>query len=90
MNALIPCRFQFDLSDGPVFDGFALGSTWNGFDNIAVTRETLDKIIAWAISDAGDSPLCQQSARDDFAIVPSDNGLYSLANGYCTVIMEGV
>jgi hypothetical protein len=39
-----PCRFKFD--DGIVYDGFAHGCTWNGWDNVAVTRETLDKIIA--------------------------------------------
>jgi hypothetical protein len=36
---------QFTFDDGVVYDGFAHGSTWNSFDNVAVTRETLDKII---------------------------------------------
>ena len=39
-----PCKFTFD--DEKVYDGFAHGSTWNGFDNVAVTKETLDKIVA--------------------------------------------
>jgi hypothetical protein len=29
-----PCKFTFD--DTPAFDGFDLGSTWNGFDNLPV------------------------------------------------------
>ena len=39
---LRPCWFRFDY--GPIWDGFAHGSTWNGFDNVAVTRETLEKL----------------------------------------------
>lgn len=39
-----PCKFTFD--DEKVYDGFAHGSTWNGFDNVAVTKETLDQIVA--------------------------------------------
>jgi hypothetical protein len=51
-----PCRFRFD--DGPTWEGFSHGSTWNGFDNVAVTRETLDRIVAWSMEqalDAGDA-----------------------------------
>jgi hypothetical protein len=40
-----PCKFTFD--DTPAFDGFAYGSTWNGFDNVAVTPEVRDQIVAY-------------------------------------------
>jgi hypothetical protein len=56
ISGLPPCRFRFD--DGPTWEGFAHGSTWNGFGNVAVTRETLDKIVAWSMEqalDAGDA-----------------------------------
>jgi hypothetical protein len=49
-TALPPCLFRFD--DGPTWEGFAHGSTWNGFDNVAVTRETLDRIAEWAAETA--------------------------------------
>jgi hypothetical protein len=41
---LRPCRFTFD--DTPAFDGFDLGSTWNGFDNVSVTPAVRDQIVA--------------------------------------------
>ena len=63
------CKFTFD--DGIVYEGFAHGSTWNGFDNVAVTRETLDKIIAACRDD---------ESREQFRDIEPmlENGLYSL------------
>jgi len=29
--------------DTPAFDGFDLGSTWNGFDNVSVTPSELEE-----------------------------------------------
>jgi hypothetical protein len=45
METVKPCKFTFD--DAKIFDGFAHGSTWNGFDNVAVTKDEWKKIIAW-------------------------------------------
>jgi len=78
-----PCKFSFDQED-LVYDGFAHGSTWNGFDNVAVTREVLDKIIADMCG-----PFNGDETRELFqAIEPMDNGLYSLGWGFTTTIIE--
>ena len=84
-HGMPPCRFRFD--DGPTWEGFAHGSTWNGFDNVAVTRETLDRIAEWAAETAvGDA----EEARAQFTgIEPMSSGLYSLGWGFATVIVEG-
>lgn len=72
------CKFQFD--DGPVWSGFSHGSTWNGFDNVAVTKATLDAIIAWTGN---------EEDKDMFReITPMDNGLYSLGWGFTTTIVD--
>ena len=78
------CRFTFD--DGPVFDGFAHGSTWNGFDNVAVTRDTLDAIIAWFDANS----LGPDDNGDAFRAleVMKENGLYSLGWGFATRILR--
>jgi hypothetical protein len=72
-----PCKFTFD--DERVFEGFAHGSTWNGFDNVAVTKETLDQIIA--ASSAEDAEAFRE-------IEPMECGLYSLGWGFTTQIVE--
>jgi hypothetical protein len=72
-----PCKFTFD--DERVFDGFAHGSTWNGFDNVAVTKETLDQIIA------ASSPEDAEAFRE---IEPMECGLYSLGWCFATQIVE--
>lgn len=71
------CKFTFD--DEVVFDGFSHKSTWNGFDNVAVTKETLDKLVEWA----GDA----ESADQFREITPMENGLYSLGWGFATQIV---
>jgi hypothetical protein len=83
---LPPCRFRFDV--GPTFEGFAHGSTWNGFDNVAVSKETLDRIADWAAETAPDGELSRREAREQFAIEPMANGLYSLGWGFATTIVD--
>ena len=61
--ALPPCRFRFD--DDPTWEGFSHGSTWNGFDNVAATRETLERIADWAAETAL-SPADAEEARAQF------------------------
>jgi hypothetical protein len=77
-----PCKFTFD--DEKVFDGFAHGSTWNGFDNVAVTKETLEEIIKWAESQGSEA----EEIEDYRSIEPMENGLISLGGGYATQIVE--
>ena len=79
------CQFTFD--DSPVFDGFAHGSKWNGFDNVAVSKETLELIIDWFKSQGfGDDTV--ESFRE---LEPmQENGLYSLGWGFATQIVESI
>jgi hypothetical protein len=76
-----PCKFTFD--DEKIFDGFAHGSTWNGFDNVAVTKETLEEIIKWAESHGSTA----EEIEDYRGIEPMENGLISLGWGYATQIV---
>jgi hypothetical protein len=73
-----PCKFTFD--DEKQYDGFAHGSSWNGFDNVAVTKATLDQIIA----DCRD-PDTADSFRE---IEPTADGLYSLGWGFATQVVK--
>lgn len=68
-DTLEPCRFTFD--DDTVFEGFAHGSTWNGFGNVAVTAAVRDEIIAH-FAKLGDD------VSDMKEITPMANGLFSL------------
>jgi hypothetical protein len=69
------CKFTFD--DEKVWSGFACGTTWNGFDNVAVTKE-----IAAEIDRYFEGQDCAISE-----IEPDKNGLISLANGFATQIV---
>ncbi len=87
MSEMKPCRFTFD--DSREFEGFAHGSTWNGFDNVAVTPETRDKIVAW-FAQAYPGEETDELNRDMLAISPMENGLISLGWGYATqIVSEG-
>ncbi len=77
--SLPPCKFSFEGT--PIFDGYALGSEWNGFDNVAVTPAT-----ARQIADYFRSTGHAVTAEDIEAIPPDENGLVSFAGGYATQI----
>ena len=78
---MTPCKFTFDAT--PAFDGFALGSTWNGFDNVSVRPEIRDEIVAYFRSE------CDSETADDLlSITPDANGLICLGWGYATQIVE--
>lgn len=77
---MTPCTFTFD--ETPAFEGFAHGSTWNGFDNVAVTPAVRDQIAAYFEQD-GDP----DTAADIRSIEPMDNGMISLGWGYTTQIV---
>ena len=74
---MTPCKFTFD--DEKQYNGFAHGSTWNGFDNVAVTKKILDQLIAEAPT-AEDAEMFRE-------IEPMENGLYSLGWGFATSIV---
>jgi hypothetical protein len=78
---MTPCRFTFD--ETPAFDGFAHGSKWNGFDNVAVTKETLAEIVQyfWVTGD-------NETAEQLMEITPMEDGNISLGWGYTTSIVE--
>jgi hypothetical protein len=78
---MTPCKFTFDAT--PAFDGFALGSTWNGFDNVSVTPEDRDGIAAYFRRE-GDTG----TADDLLGIEPERSGLICLGWGYVTQVIE--
>lgn len=75
---MTPCRFSFD--DGPDFDGFDLGTTWNGWANVVVTVEVRDQIAAWF--DGKVEPETNAALR----ALPAERGLVSLADGYAVTL----
>lgn len=77
---LSPCRFTFDGQR--TFDGFAYGTTWNGFDNVAVTPAVLGEIVGYFAA-----PDNAEGNADLLAILPDENGLIDLSNGYATQIV---
>lgn len=84
-----PCKFVFD--DSPVFDGFSHDSTWNSFDNVAVTASERERIAAWfKESSIEGGEVATQEVADLMAIEPievTDPPLYSLGWGYATQIV---
>ena len=85
MRNMKPCKFTFD--DSPVFDGFAHGSTWNGFDNVAVTASERDRIVQWMRETAMSDDDSDNGIDDFLSIAPMENGLFSLGWGYATQIV---
>jgi hypothetical protein len=87
-----PCKFTFD--DSPEFDGFAHGSTWNGFDNVAVTAAERERIRDWMYASAIDVLAVGDEVEDLMGINPCDplgpqgQELYSLGWGYATQIVR--
>jgi hypothetical protein len=75
-----PCRFTFD--DGRAYDGFAHGSTWNGYDNVAVKREVLDRIIADCEYEE------DREAFRELEPIEASGDVYSLGWGFATKIVE--
>ena len=81
---MTPCQFRF--MDSPPIAGYAYGTTWNGFDNIAVTLATaheIDRYFEVVCALEGwpneDEPLADME--------PDARGLISLAYGYATEIV---
>lgn len=87
-----PCKFSFD--DSPVFEGFSHGSTWNGFDNVAVTAGERERIAAYFRESSVSGDDAENGVADLMAIEPfHPNGydgrdLYSLGWGYATQIVR--
>lgn len=80
------CQF-YDAGDTNLWDGFDEGGEWNGFDNVAVTPETFNKMLAKWIEEAPDGDDCQwvEDIREERG-TPDERGLCSMAFGYCFTI----
>jgi hypothetical protein len=86
---LTPVKFFF--GDDPTYDGFTDGTTWNGFENIWVTKEVHEEIVTrftedYKVSGYEGDELAE--AMESFNIEPDDDGLYSYAYGFATSIDE--
>lgn len=78
-SGMVRVKWDFDGGDR-IYDGYSDFSTWNGFDNIWVTRDVFKKIYAAAKKDR------QLFNPDDWPDAPDEYGFYSLANGFSTSI----
>lgn len=82
LKTMTACTFIFDVDPDIRYEGFADGTTWNGFDNVAVTPETLATI-------AENFRKCDpEFDPENWEIPPGPNGLCSLAYGFATQIVE--
>ena len=73
-----PCTFL--VSDyAERWPGYSEGTTWNGFNDVSVTPETLARLKE-AFAGDGDP--------EDWDIPLGENGLVSLAGGFMTVIVR--
>ena len=81
---------RFTLSDTPVWDGYAHGSMWNGFDNVYVTPAVHADIVAYLLSTVppGADPSDDVSGIDTIEPFTRDGATYYLLGwGFVTVIM---
>tara|TARA_R110000824_G_scaffold144093_2_gene311918 strand:+ start:701 stop:1150 length:450 start_codon:yes stop_codon:yes gene_type:complete len=62
------------------FVGYDLDSTWNGFDNVAVTKEVHKKLFAWCKAN--------ETEVDPKEFSADDQGLYHWCNGWAIEIDE--
>lgn len=72
-------RVKWSFDDGRLHDGYTDFSTWNGFDNIWVTKDVFKKIVASAKRGKFYDP-------ENYDTAPDEYGFYSLANGFSTTI----
>lgn len=79
-----PVRFYF--ADDTEYDGFTDDTTWNGFDNIWVTAETFEKVLAEWEKTAG--PDDREHLDELKSQAPDEDGHYSFAYGYATQIVD--
>jgi hypothetical protein len=82
MTNLRPCKFAFDMDEDILFDGYIVGGTWNGFDNVKVTlavAQDMDRRCPYGPTDEDDR----------WADLPIGNdGLINLSGGYTTRIIS--
>lgn len=63
----------------------SLGTTWNGFDNVLVTPETLAEMVAAERAECGAD---SETAAEMEALPVNAGGMVDLSNGYATQIVE--
>ena len=84
-----PCTFCF--GDGVEFTGFTDGTTWNGFDNVWVSKQVHAQISAhfraeYQVLGYHGAALVEAMQCFD-EIEPDSDGLYSYARGFATSIV---
>ena len=78
-----PVQFVFgDNGENGIWDGFDEGGTWNGWNNVTVTREVYMKIRRDMIKLMG-----MAQANQDNPIVSKQQLYVSLANGWAINII---
>lgn len=79
-------KFFFDMLPWQHFDGVAVGTTWNGFDNVRVTPKVAAEIDAFfADLEVDEAP---ENRSDPIAAMTVKDGLIDLSNGFTTVIVR--
>lgn len=77
--SLRPVKWHFD--DSPIWDGFAHGTTWNGWADISITPAVQTAVAIWLDGES-------DSVDDWRALQPGPDGLVDLSGGHTPNIDE--
>ena len=86
-------KIQFTFGMGDVWNGYSLGTKWNGWDNVAVDEDTCKEIETYFKSQResavteGYSDLLEE-VEEEGGILMTDYPLYSYAFGFTTSIIK--
>ena len=78
-------RWSFG-GDGPTFEGYTDGTTWNGWQNVWVSPGTHHLVLAWLGTD--DKESFEELTFDEYEVDGEKAMLFSYAYGFCTCIEE--
>ena len=74
-------KFTFNY-DNDIWDGYAQGTTWNGFDNVSVDEKEYKRIEEYFGNKEG------SQSQPEMGIKKGKDGLYSYAYGFATSIIR--
>ena len=76
-------KVLFDFGDGFDYYWYTDGTTWNGFANIWIENNVYRQIL-----NNYDHNLYDYKESELFGLSPNEDGLYSLAYGFSTIIIK--
>jgi Helix-turn-helix domain len=79
-------RVRFTLADDSAeYEGWTDGSRWNGWLNVSVSTDVRDQIVSDLEVRACRGGFNREDVVDGIDTLPEQDGLVSLARGYCAI-----